>query len=443
MLPTERGEAHLDDQAPPRGTAGRTATDGRDDLGRSQRALLIARLLAVPWGLVTLATHGLPPYPPRVLGAGYLLMALLGVGAVLVFVADTLDRQRRRARLIALVGLALDVAVVGAFVWLNAFDPGAALWAVLFILPLEGASLFGLPGALLTWLATAGIYTARDAFVIDQYGGSFSANSVAFRMGIGFLIALVAGLMARNLTRERQRLARALEDLQHVDDWRRRLLGALGHDVRNPLATVIGSLRTLSDHHGALDDDTALLLLGGAHRQAVRLERLASGLLDLAKLEEGRLVLDIEDVDVGAVVFAIVELQPATAERVTWAVERSVVARADRDRLEQVLYNLVDNAHRHGAPPISIAATVEDERVLIRVTDGGDGFDGAVGEDGLPDDGYGLTVVKGLVEAMDGTVTYERGAGTSRFTLDLPASSPAMRALAAKQQGHAERLHLA
>lgn len=419
----------------PRGTARSPGPTGRDDLGRSQRALLITRLLAVPWGLVTVMTHGLPPYPPGVEFGSYLLMGVLGIGAVVVFVADRLDRSRRRAVLIALLGLVLDVAVAGAFVWLNAFDPGAALWAILFIVPLEGAALFGLPGAVLTWVAVAGVYTARDAFAIEAYGGSFSVNSVAFRMGVGLLIALVAGLMARNLVRERERLAVALEDLQHVDDWRRRLLGALGHDVRNPLTTIIGSLRTLSDHHGDLDEDTSRLLLTGAERQAVRLERLASGLLDLAKLEEGRLLLDIDDVDVGAVVLTVIDLQPRNAERITWAVERRVVARADADRLEQVLVNLVDNAHRHGAPPVTITGVVEDERVVLRVADAGDGIDGPLGEDGLPEAGYGLTVVRGFVEAMDGTVSYDRGEGTSTFTITLPVADPSVRAAAAAGRG--------
>ncbi|MBW3665265.1 MAG: HAMP domain-containing histidine kinase [Actinobacteria bacterium] len=396
-----------------------------DDLGRSQRAMLLARLVAVPWGLLILLTHGVPPYPDGVLGAGLALMGVLAVGAVGVWLADVLDRERRFARVTALVGLGLDLFVAGAFVWLNAFDPGAALWAVLFILPLEGAILFGLGGALSTWAITALIYAAREALVIPDFGGSFSVNSIAFRMGIGLLIALVAGLMARNLRRERARLAAALTDLQRIDTWRRRLIGALGHDVRNPLATIVGTLQTLEDRGPDLDRETTELLLQGAGRQAQRLERLASGLLDLARLEEGRLALEFGDVNVAEVVRTVVGLTPPSAHPVGCTVAPGVVARADRDRLEQVLVNLVDNAQRHGAPPIHIHVGARDAHVELRVVDGGDGAV-ELDEDGLPGSGYGLTIVKGLVGAMGGHLRYGREDGHSVVTVTLPAAPPAV-----------------
>jgi signal transduction histidine kinase len=352
-------------------------------------------------------------------------MAVLAFGAVGVWLADAVDRGRRFARVTALVGLGLDVFVVGAFVWLNAFDPGAALWAVLFILPLEGATLFGLGGALSTWAVTAIIYGAREAFVTPDFGGSFSINSIAFRMGIGLLIALVAGLMARNLRRERARVAAALADLQRIDTWRRRLIGALGHDVRNPLATITGTLRTLEAHGPELDRETTSRLLQGAGRQADRLERLASGLLDLARLEEGRLALEVEDLNVAEVVRTVVGLMPPSAHPVGFTVAPGVLARADRDRLEQVLVNLVDNAQRHGAPPIHIHVGARDGLVELRVEDGGEGAT-ELDEDGLPGSGYGLTIVKGLVGAMGGQLSYERERGRSVVTVTLPAAPPAV-----------------
>lgn len=155
---------------------------------------------------------------------------------------------------------------MGVIVWLHAFDPGAVLWALLFILPLEGAIVAALPGALGTWGLTVVIYGAREVWGSATYDYVLSWHSVAFRMGIGLLIALVAGLMARDLLRERARLAEALAAARDADRQRVELVSTLAHDVRSPLTVIRQAIATLERLGAAADVGARRQLLEAADR---------------------------------------------------------------------------------------------------------------------------------------------------------------------------------
>src|ERR687897_587084 len=180
-----------------------------DDLRRRERAMLIVRTVGIPWALLQVLSYQDREYPPGVKERVLALVALLLVGNVVVWLAYRRTLTLRGARILAASSLGLDVFVISGIVWLYAFDPGSALWAVLFISPLEGALRFQLGGALVAWMGTTVIYIGREVWGSDRYGYLLQWNSITFRMGIGFVIALVAGLMARDLMRERERLAKA------------------------------------------------------------------------------------------------------------------------------------------------------------------------------------------------------------------------------------------
>jgi len=406
--------------------------EGLQDLHRSQRTMIVVRWIGVPWALLQVLFYGLP-YPPgmRVLALG--LVTLLAVMNTLIYMLHRRPDGVRNARRIAIAGLALDVFVLSGFVWLYAFDPASALWAVLFILTLEGAVTFQLAGALGAWAAVAIIYTFREIWGSDRYDYPLEWNSITFRMGIAGIIAVVAGMMARDLVRQRAHLRHALADLQRIDRLRLGLISALGHDVRSPLTVIRGSISTLLRRGNAISPTDTQMLLTGADRQARRLEMLANDLLDMARLESGRLDLHIEDVHLASAIEQTLSYvaQGATVEV---RIDPALSVRADPRRLEQIVYNLVANALKHAEPPFTITASHKDGQVRLDVADRGRGvspedqpylFEAFRSESESGSVGYGLAIVKALVEAHEGEVWYEdvepRGA---RFSVLLPKGAP-------------------
>jgi signal transduction histidine kinase len=339
--------------------------------------------------------------------------------------------------------MALDIVVASGIVWLYAFDPGSALWAVLFILPLEGAIRFALPGALIAWGAATVLYTARELWRIDAFpqsvhgpgGFGFQLESITFRMGIGLLIGLVAGLMARNLLRQRARLQEALDDVSRIDRLRSRLVTTLAHDVRGPLTTIRGSLSTLLRYGPRVDDETRQQMLADADQQAQRLERLATELLDLARLEDGRLELHLEDTSVRRAIEQGLDYADATT-RYEIRADPDLTVRADPARLEQIIVNLTANALRYGKPPFEVeAASDGNGTVQLRFLDQGPGvsreeeptlFEPFRTERDSGSVGFGLAIVRALVEAQGGSVRYEanRPSGAC-FLVTLPAGASA------------------
>ena len=386
-----------------------------EDLRRSERTMLIARAVGVPWAFLQILTHTQPPYPPGIREMAFGLAGLLLVGNLAIYLLSRRERGLEGSRWLAGASLSLDLVVVSGIVWLYAFDHASALWAVLFILPLEGAMRFQLRGALATWLGSTFIYIGRELYGSERYDYALEWNSITFRMGIGLIIALVAGLMARDLMRQREKVASALYDLQAVDGLRSALVSTLAHDVRNPLTAIQGAIKTLLSRRELITTDAAAGLLESADRQADRLTRMANDLLDLARLEQGRMTLDTKPVPLKhAVDGALGYLE--SAYRIETRIDPRLIVKADPDRLQQVIINLASNALRYGEAPFSVEARSRDDRVEVAFRDHGPGvpleevpklFEPFGSQKTRGSVGFGLAVVKGLVDAQGGGISYE------------------------------------
>jgi signal transduction histidine kinase len=392
--------------------------------------MVVARWVATPWVFLQVLIYQTLPYPPGVRLKGLVLAAMLPLANLVIWFLLRRTSTDRHAWWLAVGGLVFDVTVASGFVWLYSFDPVSAVWAALFILPLEGALLFSLVGAIGSWALVCALYVAREIWASHRYGFPVLVDSISFRMGIGLLISLVAGLMARDLLRQRSRLRAALDELHRVDTLRSTLVSTLAHDVRNPLTAIRAAVQTLVTRGTKLKAADRAAMLQIADRQAERLEGLAEGLLDLARLNQGSLPLDLQDVP----------LQPAVERALSFVgdgakvevhIPSDVAVRADPARLEQVIVNLSANAVRYGGPPFVIEATRNDGWVRMEFRDSGPGvpmerrgtlFEPFRGGDGAGSVGFGLAIVRGLVEIHGGRVTFmsnqPRG---SRFLVELPA----------------------
>ena len=251
---------------------------------------------------------------------------------------------------------------------------------------------------------------------------------------------------------ERAMLASAAsenEALRQADQLRSGLLNSISHDFRTPLASILGSATTLSDYESDLAPSVRRDLLESIQQDAQRLNQHIGALLDMSSLEGGALRPRQDWTDVRELVgSALRRLQPKLAgHRVErhFAAEAPLV-RADALLLEQAILNVLDNAAIYAPAGTAIRIVVEADAqdVLVAIEDEGPGIpaaelDAVFGRfrrlestrDGAGGLGLGLSITKGFVEAMGGTVSAVSPLSTqggTRFVIRLPKVADAPQA---------------
>ncbi len=235
------------------------------------------------------------------------------------------------------------------------------------------------------------------------------------------------------------RMATELESLERL---RRDLVANVSHELKTPIAALRAHLENLLDGVEEPRRETLQVML----EQSERLTRLVEELLDLSRLESGGVTLTMEPVALTPLVRQVGrEIQIARGEGVVFRNEVPgdlPPVRADRERLHQVLFNLLDNAFRFTPPGGSVTVSAARVNALCEVTvdDTGPG----IPEEHLPfvferfyrvdsarsrgdgGTGIGLTIVRSVVEAHGGHIWAERREeGGSRFRFELPFDGPA------------------
>jgi len=214
------------------------------------------------------------------------------------------------------------------------------------------------------------------------------------------------------------------EQVTTTEEARRRLSADAAHELRTPLTALQAGLEELRNGDAPPEPETAAAL----HEQAVRLGRIVEDLSALARAEAPDLVLDLAPVDVSDVVSdALFVWRGPVADaglELRTSLRMGVWAQADRDRLHEVVVNLVSNALRHTASPgwVDVAVREDGDRAVISVADSGVG----IPPEDLPyvmdrlyrggtrrseGSGIGLAVVQALVAAHGGEVGIESEVG--------------------------------
>jgi two-component system, OmpR family, sensor histidine kinase KdpD len=222
------------------------------------------------------------------------------------------------------------------------------------------------------------------------------------------------------------------------------LLNSVSHELRTPLAAITGAASSLLEPE--IRDDAAVRdsLSRQIEEAAGRLNRVIENLLNMTRLESGRLSLHLEWCDMADLISVALRRAAADLEQheLTVAIAPDLpLMRVDFGLLEQALYNLLHNAAVHTPPgtPVRLTAAVNGQEMLIAVADHGPGipdedvervfgkFYCAPGT-GKPGTGLGLSITRALIEAHGGTITAEnQGGGGVRFTIRLPlAEQPPM-----------------
>jgi signal transduction histidine kinase len=218
------------------------------------------------------------------------------------------------------------------------------------------------------------------------------------------------------------------------------VLATISHEIRAPLASVKGFSRTLLRRWDRFSDDQKLAMLATIDADADRVARLLTDLLEVSRIDAGRVRLRREPTDLVALVGSVIEAarkrEDAAGRELSMQVgDGALSVVADADRLGQAVGNLVDNALRHAPDgPIEVTLAHDGDGVRISVSDAGPGVDPDLAptifakfargrRDRSSGTGLGLYLARGLVRAHGGRIWAEQPAGGGAvFHVWLPSS---------------------
>jgi signal transduction histidine kinase len=279
----------------------------------------------------------------------------------------------------------------------------------------------------------AGPETIGAISVVRRQAHAFSQGEMEL---MGLLGRLAGGAVQNIHAYEAERTT--AEELRRLSALRADFVSLVSHELRSPMASVIGSARTLQVRWRELTPEQRESFLGLIAHETSRLAALITDVLDTSQIEAGTFSYSFDNVDLAP----LVRDSAAAAERGQDEVPvRAVVhdplphVRGDRDRLRQVLVNLIDNAVKYSPPgaEVRVEAQALDGRVVIDVRDRGPGiarehhsvifekFGRVQSGSGKPGTGLGLFIARSIAEAHGGSLavssTLQQGA---TFTLTLP-----------------------
>jgi K+-sensing histidine kinase KdpD len=258
-------------------------------------------------------------------------------------------------------------------------------------------------------------------------------------MAVVLAAAATASVYAERLRRQVDRSQKQAE----VETLRNALLSGLSHDLRTPLSVLVAAGRAL--HEEALDPEERRDFSRVVFEESVRLNRLVSRLLELIRLESGRLIsrpgLPAIDEVIGSSLYRLEKDLGGRSVR-THVPEEVPLTTFDPVLLEQVMINLVENVIRHTPPesPISISAWVADHDIVVEVADRGPGvptgdeqmvFEKFYRADGKRRDGgmgLGLTLCRAIISAHEGRIWLENrpgGGAAVRFAIPIRSDAAA------------------
>lgn len=294
--------------------------------------------------------------------------------------------------------------------WLLLWAEESGMWGVWAIAGLAAVAVVRV--GLERWLHR------HMAMPLEEITAALSALSLGHRSILGRYRLAALDDLARAIERVADRLDAVEQSVEHLQKVRSQFLANVSHELRTPLFAMEGYLETLLD--GALEDPTvARSFLEKAHANLQRLSTLLADLVEIARIESGEMRMSFRYFDIAELAHTVAQQfeGQAAQQTVTLSVNapQEQLAYGDRDRIGQVLANLISNAIKYNVPGgrVTVQVEREDGRVAISVEDTGIGIapehqarvferfyrtdaarSRAVGGSGL-----GLAIVKHILEA--------------------------------------------
>jgi signal transduction histidine kinase len=408
-----------------------------------ERSIAVLRLVAVPFVVVLVGI--VDSYPAGYEAAAWIVTALFAVGAVGFVAVTWRGVAQDRDFVLSLAGQVFDTAIIVAFVVVFSFARGTPVQQLLYVALVAACVRFAVIGGLAAVVVSIPVVAVFAKLRSDRFDTAYSWQLIVFQTAIELMMALIVGGLVRRLAAtaatnidayENER--RTVEELRRVSALRADFVSLVSHELRSPIAAVIGSARTLRKRWRELSPEHRDSFLALICDEADRLADLVNDVFDTSRIDAGTFGYSFSEVDVAA----LVEETAATADAVQDDIEVVVrlapglpVVRGDGVRLRQVLGNLLENAVKYSPAggAVEVGAVVRNGWVLIDVTDRGSGiapenqamifekFGRIHGPEAQPGTGLGLYIARSIAEAHGGAVDVASVPGKgSTFTLTLP-----------------------
>ena len=407
--------------------------------------IAVIRLAALPFvvALVGLARG----YPAGYETLAWIATGVFAVGATAFFGLTWKGVARSHELAVSVAGQVFDTLIISSFVLVFVFERGTPIQQLLY-LPLVAACVrFEILGGLVVVAVSAPVVAVFAELRSDRFHTSYSWQLIVLQTGIELLMALIVGGLVRRLAAtaaanisayEAER--RTVEELRRLSALRADFVSLVSHELRSPMAAVIGSARTLQRRWRELSPEHRDSFLALIADETNRLASLVSDVFDTSRIDAGTFGYTFSEVDVAVLVEEAVATAVAAQDEVEVVARLSPglpLVRGDGVRLRQVLANLLENAVKYSpsGAAVDVGAAARNGRVLIEVTDRGKGiapenhavifekFGRVAGADAMPGTGLGLYIARSIAEAHGGTLVVSSLPGEgATFTLTLPAA---------------------
>jgi len=252
-----------------------------------------------------------------------------------------------------------------------------------------------------------------------------------------FIIAMVNAVLTYKI-KQIEKLARQRKEKSNAVKMYNTLFNSLSHELKTPIAAIIGATDNLQAENENLTADNKKQLVNEIAKASFRLNRQVENLLNMSRIESGFLQPKKDWCDVGELLYEVTRRveEEHTARHIEINLDPALpLLKTDKGILEQVLYNLLMNAARYTDADslIVVTASYRQRQLLLLVEDNGNGFPeeemhyvfqkfyrlkDSIGSG----TGLGLSIVKGFTEALGGTVQLQNKiTGGAKFTLQIPA----------------------
>lgn len=405
------------------------------DQRKLEQGMTYVRWFGIVFGIVGVLDQ--PGYPDaRTEQVAWTVVVCLAIGSFAIWGWLGRINTTRDLKRLGVIGYLLDAAIVMAFVWVYAFEHPYVTWALLLILPLEGALRYRLRGALLSAGLNAVFFFFQQIHYSHVHHLPFDAPTYIFVVGLSTVIAGVGGTMAENWRRQAKALEQQSLRLAEIDQLKDRFLAVTSHEIRGPLTAIITGVDTVIKQKDRLTPEQHDKLLDMVHRQGQQLARLVDDLLITSQIESDKLALHLRHADLEETIDHA--LEGAAGKRRSHQVELFVeplIVEIDASRVGQIVRNLVENAFKYTPERTKVAVTAKevDGGISIEVADQGPGIpaekrrdlfeafsridDTAAGQEGV---GLGLYVVSQLTSIMGGHINLASSSRGTTFSIYIP-----------------------
>lgn len=312
----------------------------------------------------------------------------------------------RVAALVLLLTVSLLAVIFNIFPVLLAALLSALIWDIFFIPP----------------RFTLHVANTEDSILLFMY----------------FIIAMISGVLSYKI-RQVEKAARLREERANSVKLYNTILNSLSHELRTPIAAIIGATDNLQSNMNLSAEQRAQLLTE-ISKASLRLNQQVENLLNISRLESGHIKPKNDWCDIVELVYDVVKRveENSTRRNINISINQNLpLCSIDKGMLDQIIYNLLNNAAIHTAPQcrIDISVNCHADLLEILIEDNGKGFLGIDNKDVFDKfsrtknpktsgSGLGLSIVKGFTEALNGTVELVNiKEGGASFAISIPVKT--------------------